>query len=56
MNPQNERSPHTHFEPQYAVQGTGQAAIKSPAKPTTADRMYQLAALTAGIFFLATLL
>jgi hypothetical protein len=56
MNPQNERSPHTQFEPQYALHANGQAAIQPPAKPTAADRIYQLAAVTAGIFFLATLL
>jgi hypothetical protein len=56
MNPQNERSPHTHFEPQYAIHATGPAIKTSATKPTAADRMYQLAALTAGIFFLATLL
>jgi len=56
MNAQNERSPHSQLEPQYALSGTGQAAIQTPAKPTAADRIYQLAAVTAGIFFLATLL
>jgi hypothetical protein len=55
MNAQNERPPNLHLEPQYALHATGQAAIPTP-KPTAADRIYQLAAVTAGIFFLATLL
>jgi hypothetical protein len=33
-----------------------QAAVEGPATPTAADRLYQVAALTAGIFLLATLL
>jgi hypothetical protein len=56
MNPQNERSTPTQFEPQYALRGVAQAAVKGPATPTAADRLYQAAALTAGIFLLATLL
>jgi hypothetical protein len=56
MNPQNERSPHSPLEPQYALHGIAQAAVEVPATPTTADRLYQLAALTAGLFLLATLL
>jgi hypothetical protein len=56
MNAQNERPPNSRFEPQYALHPTGQTAISAPAKPTAADRIYQLAAVTAGIFFLATLL
>ena len=56
MNPQNERSPNSQFEPQYALPGIAQAIVEAPATPTAADRMYQVAALTAGIFLLATLL
>jgi hypothetical protein len=56
MNPQNERSTHSQLEPQYALHGMAQAAVKGSAAPTAADRLYQLAALTAGIFLLATLL
>ena len=57
MNPQNERSPDTQFEPQYALHGIAPAAAGNTA-PTMpwADRLYQLAALTAGIFLLVTLL
>jgi len=56
MNPQNERPPHTQFESQYAHCGIAQASMQEPATPVAADRLYQLAALTAGIFLLATLL
>jgi hypothetical protein len=56
MNPPNERLPHTQLEPQYAIQGSAQAGVEVPAIPTAADRLYQVAALTAGIFLLATLL
>jgi hypothetical protein len=56
MNPQNERPPHTQLESQYAHCGIAQASLQEPATPAAADRLYQLAALTAGIFLLATLL
>jgi hypothetical protein len=56
MNPQNERSTHSQFEPQYALHGVAQAAVDRPVKSTAADCLYQVAALTAGIFLLATLL
>jgi hypothetical protein len=56
MNAQNERSTNTQLEPQYALPGVAQAAVNAPATPVSADRLYQLAALTAGIFLLATLL
>jgi hypothetical protein len=56
MNPPNERPPHTPLEPQYAIHGMGQVGVEDPATPTAADRLYQVAALTAGIFLLATLL
>jgi hypothetical protein len=56
MNTQNERPPHTQLEPQYALHGIAQAAVQAPAPPTTADRLYQLAALTAGLFLLGTML
>jgi hypothetical protein len=56
MNPQSERSTQTQFEPQYAVHGMVPATVKGHATPTAADRLYQFAALTAGIFLLATLL
>jgi hypothetical protein len=33
-----------------------EAAVEGPAKSTAADCLYQLAALTAGVFLLVTLL
>jgi hypothetical protein len=56
MNPQNERSPHTQLEPQYALHGIAQVAVQTPSAPVAADRLYQLAALTAGLFLLGTML
>lgn len=56
MNSQNERSPHSQLEPQYALHGMAQGTVKAPTTPPSADHLYQLAALTAGIFLLATLL
>jgi hypothetical protein len=56
MNPQNERSPHSQLESQFAFDAIAPAAVKAPTTPSAADRLYQVAALTAGIFLLATLL
>jgi hypothetical protein len=56
MNPQNERPTNTQFEPQYVLHGIVPVAGEVPAAPVSADRLYQVAALTAGIFLLATLL
>ena len=56
MNPQNERSTHSQFEPRYGLHGMAPASGEGPARPTAADRLYQVAALTAGFFLLATLL
>jgi hypothetical protein len=56
MNPQNERPPYSPVEQQYAVHGNAQANGDAPETPAAADRLYQLAALTAGIFLLVTLL
>jgi hypothetical protein len=56
MGQQNELSPHSQLEPQYTLRGMAQATAEGSATPTAADRLYQLAALTAGIFLLATLL
>jgi hypothetical protein len=56
MNPQNERSTHSQLETQYAVHEMAEATVEGPATPTAADRLYQVAAFTAGIFLLATLL
>jgi hypothetical protein len=56
MNPQNERSPRSPVDPRYALNRIEQAAVEVPGPPIAADRLYQLAALTAGFFLLATLL
>jgi hypothetical protein len=56
MNPQDERSTSTQLGPQYAVHGIAPVAVAASATPISADRLYQVAALTAGIFLLATLL
>ena len=56
MGQQNELSTHSQLEPQYALRGIAQSAVETPAAPIAADRLYQVAALTAGIIFLATLL
>ena len=57
MGQQNELSTHSQLEPQYALHGIAQSAAETPASPPiAADRLYQLAALTAGVIFLATLL
>ncbi|HEX3968374.1 MAG TPA: hypothetical protein VHW70_10445 [Edaphobacter sp.] len=56
MNPQNQRSPHSQLEPQFALPGVGSGAVKTPVIVSAADRLYQVAALAAGIFLLATLL
>jgi hypothetical protein len=56
MSQQNELSPHSQFELQYGLSGMAPAAVEGSTAATAADRLYQLAALTAGIFLLATLL
>ena len=56
MCQQNELTPHSQLEPQYALHGMAKAAVEESTQPTAADRLYQFAALTAGIFLLATLL
>jgi hypothetical protein len=55
MGQQNELSQHSQVEPQYSLHGI-EASVEASATPTAADRLYQLAALTAGVFLLATLL
>jgi hypothetical protein len=56
MSQQNELSPHSQLEPQYGLHGMVPTAMDGSTTPTAADRLYQLAALTAGIFLLVTLL
>jgi hypothetical protein len=56
MGQENELTPHSQLEPQFALHGIAKAAVEESEEPTAADRLYQFAALTAGIFLLATLL
>jgi hypothetical protein len=56
MGHQNEISTHSQLEPQYALDGVASPAKSELATPAATDRLYQFAALTAGIFLLATLL
>ncbi len=56
MGHQSEPTPHSQLEPHYALHGIAKAVAEEAAEPTAADRLYQFAALTAGIFLLATLL
>jgi len=56
MGQENELTPHSQLEPQFALHGIAKAAVEESAEPTAEDRLYQFAALTAGIFLLATLL
>ncbi len=56
MAHQNEISPQSKLEPQYALDAMALPAKNELATPAAADRLYQFAALTAGIFLLATLL
>jgi len=55
MSQHNLVSPPSALEPQF-VNGMSQASLEAATVPSSSDRLYQLAALTAGIFFLATLL
>jgi hypothetical protein len=61
MSQQNELPTHSQFEHQYGLHGMvpnsmDGSIMDGSETPTAADRLYQLAALTAGIFLLATLL
>jgi hypothetical protein len=56
MGQQNEQSPHSELESQYALRSIASSTVEGPPPPTAADRLYQIAALTAGFFLLATLL
>jgi hypothetical protein len=53
MSQHNLVPPPSSLEPQFAINGMSQAAAQVA---TASDCLYQLAALTAGIFFLATLI
>ncbi len=56
MNSQIARPPNSPLEPPYVLHGIAQAAIEAPAKSAASDRIYQLAALGAGLFLLGTML
>jgi hypothetical protein len=56
MGQENELMTHSQLEPKYELRGRASAAVKGAATPDSADCLYQLAALTAGIILLATLL
>jgi hypothetical protein len=56
MNPQNERSPVQSLELPPSLLPVIPAVAERPATSIASDRLYQLAALTAGAFLLATLL
>jgi hypothetical protein len=55
MGQQKELSPNPQLDPDYVFQGITPVVAEGPATFTAADRLYQLAALTAGILFFATL-
>ncbi len=55
MNPQSIKS-NSLIGPQTSVRPVIPVTQEESSAPTTADRIYQIAALTAGIFLLATLL
>jgi hypothetical protein len=56
MNTQSTTPPNFPLEQPYLLHGIAQAAISPPAKSASADLIYQLAALTAGLFLLGTML
>ena len=55
MNPQSATS-NALVDPQNSIQPLASTTSEGSTVSTAADRMYQIAALTAGIFLLATLL
>jgi hypothetical protein len=56
MNPQNERSKLPPRELPPSLLPVGPAVTQESTASTMEDRLYQLAALTAGAFLLASLL
>jgi hypothetical protein len=56
MNTLNERSPLLELEPQSGVLPTSSAIAERSETSPMSDRLYQIAALTAGAFLLASLL
>jgi hypothetical protein len=55
MNQHNLVSPPSSLDPQFVITGISQASVQVAAT-SASECLYQLAALTAGIFFLATLI
>ena len=56
MNQHNLVSPPSAIESQFVISGMSQASAQVATTSTGAECLYQLAALTAGIVFLATLI
>ncbi|MGD0442701.1 MAG: hypothetical protein ABSA39_02080 [Edaphobacter sp.] len=56
MNTQNVSSPHSPLELSPGLLPVIPSVTEKSATTLTSDRLYQLAALTAGAFLLATLL
>jgi hypothetical protein len=55
MSHDNEKAPSSPLYPEN-LQSIAPATLDTPRPSVAADRLYQLAALTAGIFLLVTLL
>jgi hypothetical protein len=56
MNQHNLVSPPSSLDPQFVITGISEASVQVAATSSASECLYQLAALTAGIFFLATLI
>jgi hypothetical protein len=56
MNPQSSTTSNSLIDPQIPMQPVIAVTTEGRGTPIAADRMYQIAALTAGFFLLATLL
>ena len=56
MNAQSNTTSNSLIGSPHEAQPVDRSVSEGPALPTVADRVYQIAALTAGIFLLATLL
>jgi hypothetical protein len=56
MNEHNLVSPPSALDSQFAINGISAPSVQVAATSSASECLYQLAALTAGIFFLATLI
>jgi hypothetical protein len=56
MNEQTENLSYSPLDSQTGLKASGSGIAEGVAIPIAADRLYQFAALTAGLFLLATLL